>query len=395
MKILKKSHRQSGVKKIAVVTGTRAEYGILKPLLKKIKASAKLDLKLIVTGMHLLKKYGSAINDIKKDGFKIDSEIPMYAIVQDGSYYGQALARGINGLTLALSKMKPDILVVLGDRLESLAAALAAATLRIPIAHIHGGDKTDSGHIDENIRHAITRFANLHFAATDGHRRRLLKMGEEPRRVFRVGALGLDSIINEPAIKKEILFKKLGLDPMQKLIISLFHPVHLEAAQMGREAREIVAALKELKIQTVVLYPNNDLGSQAIIEEIEKVKEFPFIKIFKNIPHEEYVSLLRYAKVLIGNSSSGILEAPAMKLAAVNIGSRNVGREHGENVIFIKARKAEIIKAVKKVFDDKNFQKKIQKSWNPYGDGKTSNRIVKVLEKVKIDKNLLRKKIIY
>ena len=168
-------------KKIGVVTGTRAEYGILKPLLIKIKESKDLELNLIVTGLHLLKKYGLTIKEIEKEGFKIDGIVEMYDDdKEDITYHGKALAKGIAGFASLLSKIKPDILVVLGDRLEPLAATLAAATLRIPIAHIHGGDKTDSGHIDENIRHSITRFANIHFTATKEHTKRLIKMGEEP-----------------------------------------------------------------------------------------------------------------------------------------------------------------------------------------------------------------------
>lgn len=384
------------VRKIAVVTGTRAEYGILKPLLEKIVESNDLELNLIVTGLHLLKKYGLTINEINKNGFEIDSIVEMYVDnEEDVAYYGKALAKGIADFTSLLSEIKLDILIVLGDRLEPLSATLAAATLRIPIAHIHGGDKTDSGHIDESIRHSITRFAHIHFTATKEHTNRLIKMGEDPWRIFEVGALSLDSIINQKFISKEDLAKKLGIKPDDGIIVCVFHPVHLEKELAGKQMHEILDAIRELGIQTVIIYPNNDAGSQDIIEEIEKCRGLSFIRIFPNLSHPDYISLLKYVDVLIGNSSSGIIEAPSLKLPVVNIGSRNVGREHADNVIFVNVKKDEIIAAIKEASYDKEFEEKARRCKNPYGDGKASERIVKVLREIKTDKKLFQKKIIY
>lgn len=381
--------------KIAVVTGTRAEYGVLKPLLYKIKNSDNLELNLIATGLHLLKKYGLTINEIEKDGFEIDGIVRMYGDEEDITYHGNALGKGIAGFISLLSKMKTDILVVLGDRLEPLAATLAAATLRIPIAHIQGGDKTDSGHIDESIRHSITRFAHIHFTATKEHTNRLIKMGEEPWRIFETGALNLDSILYQKFLLKETLAKKFGMNPNDNIIVCVFHPTHLEKELAGKQMREILEAIKELKMQTVIIYPNNDAGSQDIIEEIEKCKNLPFIKIFLNLSHFDYINLLKYANVLIGNSSSGIIEAPSLKLPVVNIGSRNVGREHADNVIFVNVNKDEIISAIKKALYNEEFKEKVERCINPYGDGKTSERILKILSGITIDKKLLQKKITY
>jgi len=383
-------------RKIVVVTGTRAEYGILKALLENIKNSSTFELKLIVTGMHLLKHYGLTVREIKKDGFKIDREVKMYAGEErELAHHGKALGEGIKNFSETFLEIKPDILVVFGDRLEPLAATLAAAILRIPIAHIHGGDKTDSGHIDESIRHSITRFAHIHFPPTRKCKERLIKMGEEPWRVYNVGALNLDSILNVQKIKKEDLFKKLDLDPNQKLILCLFNPVNLEAEKMGRQMGEIIGALKELKIQTVIIFPNNDAGSQDIIKEIEKSKNLPFIRTFPSLPHSEYISLLKKTDVLIGNSSSGIIEAPSIKLPVVNIGSRNIGREHAENVIFVRADKNKIKEAIKRSLYDKKFRKIVQRCKGPYGDGRVSKRIIKILSKIRIGKKLLQKKITY
>ncbi len=382
-------------RKIAVVTGTRAEYGFLTPLLTKIKGASGLDLKLIVTGMHLLKRYGLTINEIEEN-FAIDAQVSMYLEDEaDENYYGKALARGIEGLTEALEQIRPDILVVTGDRLEPLAATLAAATLRIPTVHIHGGEKTDSGHIDEAIRHSITRFAHIHFTATQQSAERLIKMGEESWRIHNVGALSLDNLLNLQPLPKEELAANLGLNPQQKIILSIFHPVHLEKEAMGRQAKEILGALNELRIQTVIIYPNNDAGNSDIIGEIEKYKHVPFIKIYPSLPHQQYISLLKHADVLIGNSSSGIIEAPSLGLPVVNIGSRNVGREHAENVVFVDANKFEVVKAIERALYDEEFKENIKNCQNPYGDGEASDRIVKVLTELTIDDRLLRKIITY
>lgn len=382
--------------KVVVTTGARAEYAILKPLLNKIKDSNGLELKLIVTGMHLVPEYGLTINEIKGDGFRIDTEVQMY--LEDESnlaYHGKALARGVDGFTEVLMQIKPDILVITGDRLEALAAVLSAATLRIPIAHIHSGEKTDSGHIDEPIRHSITRFAHIHFPPTQESANRLIKMGEEPWRIYKVGALGLDTILNQQPIPKGKISAKLGLNPAEPIIVCIFHPVHLERENMGKQMHEIVKALNELKLQTVTIYPNNDAGGRDIIAQIENVRDSSFIKVFPTLPHLQYASLLRHADVLIGNSSSGIIEAPSLKLPVVNIGSRNVGREHAENVIFVNANKEEIMGAIKKALYDEDFKKKVKLCSSPYGDGKASHRIIKVLSEINIDKKLLQKRITY
>jgi len=346
--------------------------------------------------MHLLVKYGLTIKEIKNDGFTIEAEVKMYTDNEAGSsYYGDSLSRGISGFTEALLRMKSDIVVVTGDRLEPLGATLAAATLKIPVAHIHGGDKTDSGHIDESIRHSITRFAQIHFPATQESADRLIKMGEEPWRIHKVGAPGLDSVINQVPVPKQELSEELGLNPDEPIILCIFHSVHLESETAGVQMREITGAINNLKIQTVIIYPNNDAGSQDIIAELEKYRDSSFIKTLPTLSHLHYISLLKYASVLIGNSSSGIIEAPSLKLPVVNVGSRNMGREHAENVIFVSTVKSEIIKAIKMALYDESFRIKVQQCSNPYGDGKASERIVKVLSEIEVDKRLMQKKITY
>jgi len=261
------------IENIAVVTGSRAEYGILKPLLKKMQASKVLHLFLYVTGMHLLRKFGNTARIIKKDGITLHQKIPMYKETDKDGGVGIGLSRGIEHFTKAFSKNNPDMVLVFGDRLESLAATLAAAILNIPIGHIHGGDKTDSGHIDESTRHAITRYSNIHFAPTKAASDRLIRMGEEKFRVHMVGALGIDAILETPVLTKRKLCVDLGLDSTHEIMVLLYLPLPIESKHMGQQVREVFAAVRALKKQTIILYPNNDSGSHAIIKEIEKVRD--------------------------------------------------------------------------------------------------------------------------
>jgi len=380
-------------RKICIVTGTRGEYGILKPLLEKIKNSSNLELKLIISGMHLLKKYGYTIKEIERDGFCIDAIVNMYGKKSlDKNYHANALAKGIEGFAKALLKIKPNILVVFGDRLEPLAATLAASTLRIPIAHIQGGDNTKSGHIDESIRHSISQYAHIHFSATKEHSKRLLKMGQESWRIFEVGSLGLDSIRKEKFIKKKELFKEFNINLNELLAVCIFHPLHLEAEFAGKYMHEILESLNDFKIQSVVIYPNNDKGSDDIIKEIEKFRNNKLFKIFPSLSHSKFLNILKYADVLIGNSSSGIIETPSLGLSVLNVGLRNFGRQHANNVKFLTiVKKNKIIKVLNFIFNDKKFKVQVKKCKNPYGDGHSSQKITKVLNKIKLNDELLRK----
>jgi len=276
-----------------VVTGSRAEYGILSPLLEKIKRSHKLELRLIVTGMHLQKKYGLSVKEIESDGFHAYDVVHMYTDKKiDHIFHSRAVGRAIERFASILFKIKPDILVVFGDRLEPLAATIAASTLKIPVAHIHGGDKTDRGHIiDESIRHAISQFAHLHFSATKQHSKRLMRMGTESWRIFQVGALGLDSIFQNKPIPKKRLFLDLDINPKKKLIVCIFHPVDLEIGTLGMQMKEIMNSIINLKVQTIIIYPNNDSGNEEIISVIKMFKKVPFVKIFPTISHNKFINL--------------------------------------------------------------------------------------------------------
>jgi len=382
-------------KTVCVVTGSRAEYGILYPVLKKIEASTQLELQLLVTGMHILKKYGNTVDVIKKEGIPIKKVIPMYDDdVVDETYVGKALGNVIVKFTDALNELKPDIVLVLGDRFEPLAAVLAATTLSIPIAHIHGGDNVHQGQIDEVIRHSITKFSHIHFPVTPKSSERIKLLGEEEWRIHMVGSPSIDSIYNEKLLTKKEIFSKFEFSPSQKLVLCIQHPYLFEVERAGEQMDLTLRVLKELKLNTVIIYPNNDPGSELIINTIESNRSVPHFKIYKNLERIDYLSLLKNVDLLIGNSSSGLIETPIFKLPVINIGDRNRGRESAENVINVPHNYGEIQKAVNYGLSEK-FKNICLNVKNPYGDGKAAERIIRVLEDLQIDKKLLIKQLTY
>jgi GDP/UDP-N,N'-diacetylbacillosamine 2-epimerase (hydrolysing) len=380
------------MRKILYVSGTRADYGLMRPVLLSIKKESDLSIELAVTGMHLMKELGLTINDIKKDNFKIHA---IDAVYKDDNKESMAAFIGefILKFIKKIKNIKPDMILVLGDRAEMLGAAVAGAYLMIPTAHIHGGDVTST--VDEFARHAITKLSHIHLPATGKSAERIIKMGEDPWRVHIVGAPGLDSILNEKLLSKTEIAEKYNLDFSEPVLLVIQHPVSTEIKDASKHMKETLEAVKKLCYQTIVIYPNADSGAREAIKTIGTYKKYPFIQMYKNIPHNEYLSLLKYSSVLIGNSSSGIIEAPSFKLPAVNIGIRQEGRERSSNVIDVSHNKDLIIKAVRKALYDAELKKTVNGCQNPYGDGKASGRIVKVLKKVKLDKRLLQKQINY
>jgi UDP-N-acetylglucosamine 2-epimerase (non-hydrolysing)/GDP/UDP-N,N'-diacetylbacillosamine 2-epimerase (hydrolysing) len=383
------------MRKIMVVTGTRAEYGILKPVLKEIRNQPQLELSLIATGMHLSYEFGYTIKEIEKDGFIIDSKVDMLLSNDDKEAMAKSLGIGIIGMTQAIQKIKPDVTLICGDRSEAFAAAIASAYLMIPVAHLLGGDSAIGSNIDDSIRHAITKFAHIHFTATKKHANRIIKMGEEPWRVHAVGSPAIDSIIHGKKIPRETIAKKFHLNLKSPIILVLQHPTSISSDNVETEIRETLEAIVKMKYQSIVIYPNADAGGRRIIQIIKEYEKYPFIKIVKNINHNEYLSLMNISNVMVGNSSSGIIEASSFHLPVVNIGIRQQGREQAGNVIDVNYDRKEIISAIKKSLYDKNFQKKVQKIKNPYGDGNASKKIVQILIKTKKDNKLLQKKITY
>ena len=381
-------------KKIAVVTGTRAEYGILLPVLKAIEAHSELKLSLVVTGMHLSHEFGYTAKEIEDNGFRIDARVDMLLSSDSPESMAKTIGVGIIGMAQTWGQLRPDIILVLGDRVEPLAAAIAGAYMNIPVAHIHGGDSPRAG-LDEYARHAITKLAHIHFPATNKSTERIMKMGEDEWRVHMVGSPALDVILNEPLIPAETLSKKLGLDLSQPLILLVQHSVTTQVDEAPEQMRETLEAIVEIGYTTVLIYPNSDAGGRRMIEVIKEFEKYPFIKTFESLPRKEYLSLVKSASVMVGNSSSGIIDAPSLGLPVVNIGIRQEGRERGKNVIDVGHNRQEIVEGVEKALTDKEFLAEVKKCESPYGDGKASQRIAEILSKVEITPQLLEKKTTY
>ena len=379
-------------RKIVYITGTRADYGLMFSVLNAIKNHPKLDLILIVTGMHLMSEFGKTIKEIEKDNFELYQIKEIYEKDDKASMAG-FVGRCINKFVDAFNCIHPDIILLLGDRGEMLAGAVAGAYMNIPVAHIHGGDV--SGTVDEPVRHAITKLSHIHFPATKKSAERIIKTGEEKWRVHVVGAPGLDTILNEKVIESKEIARKYDLNLSKPIVLMVQHPVTTESDDAVKQVRETLNAIVELKHQTILIYPNADAGGRRMIKAIKKYEKYDFIKTFKSLPHKEYLSLMKIANVMVGNSSSGIVEAPSFHLPVVNIGTRQQGRERAGNVIDVDYNRNEIIKGIRKALHDKKFKEKVKKCKSPYGDGKAGERIVKILSEIKIDKKLLQKRITY
>jgi len=380
-------------RKIIAITGTRAEYGLATSIFRAIENHPKLELGLIVTGMHLSHEFGYTIREIKKDKFKIVAKINNLAKTDKGRMMVQVVGQCLLGLVGVLEKIKPDILFILTDLGHTLAGAIAGAYMNIPVAHLHGGDV--SGSVDDSVRHAITKLSHIHFPATKNSAERIIKMGEEPWRIYIVGAPGLDVILNSELIPHQKVAKKYELNFLQPVLLAIQHSVTTEAEDASNQMKETMEAIKELGYQTILIYPNADAGGRRMIRVIQKYRKYPFIRIYKNIPRQDYLSLMKRADVMVGNSSSGIIEAPSFKLPVVNIGTRQQGRERAGNVIDVGYNKNQIKRAIKKSLFDQKFQAKLRKITNPYGDGKTGPRIAKILSKIKINEKLLQKRLTY
>jgi len=378
--------------KISITTGTRSEYGILRELIKEISKSKKLELYLLVTGMHLSKKFGYTINEIKKDKIPIHAKIKMIPSGNTPYDMSVSLGKGIIGFSKIFKKIKPDLNVVLGDRDEALASALAASHMNIPNAHIHGGEISQG--IDEYNRHAITKISNIHFAATKKSKERIIKMGENRRNVILTGSPSIDEIKMSKISSKHELEKKYLVDLDKPLFLLIQHPVTTEFEKSDLQIKMTLDALSKLKNQTIAILPNSDAGNEQIINQLRIFsKKCNFLKVFPNLPRNDYLGFLRHCSALIGNSSSGIIEGSYLHTPVVNIGIRQLGREKDVNVIDVPIfSKSLILNALKKSLKKKN--KKIKNS-SIYGTGNASKKIVQYLETIPINLQMIQKKLVY
>ena len=381
-------------KKILIVTERRADFSRFKPVIDKITNDKKLDYLLIVTGIHLLKKYGFSINEIKKTGIKINQTFKMYSNVSikndDGANMVSAFGTAIINLSRILKKTKPDIVLSGFDISANFAVTVAAAHMNIPIAHIQGGEV--SGTIDESIRHAMSKFSHYHLVSNKDAKQRLIKMGEEKSKIHIVGCPSIEALFNEKLLSNKVLEKKFGLSLEKKFIIVIQHSVTTELHNTKNQIKSTIDAIKKSKIQTLFICPNNDAGSTIIINAIKKSKNIFFTP---TLTLSEYRSLLEKCFALVGNSSSGIHEASSFYKPVINIGSRQNGRLRSKNIIDVKHNKNEIHDVLKKLENKRFYNKLIKNLKNPYSLPNTSSKILKVLKRINLDQKLLQKRITY
>jgi GDP/UDP-N,N'-diacetylbacillosamine 2-epimerase (hydrolysing) len=367
------------MKRIVYVTGSRAEYGRMRSTLRAIQASPNLKLSLIVVGMHLSKEFGYTINEVEQDRFRIDAKLETIQPSDSGIGMAKAFSVSVSLIASALERKKYDIILILGDRGDMLAAAMVGAHMNIPTAHIGGG--YISGSIDDRIRDAITIFSEIHFTANEKTAKRVIDLGANPSNVYVVGAPDLDAILNREFASSSEVIDKFNLDPTKPILLVSQHPVTTEVKNAAEQMRETMEAVTEMGAQAVVTYPNADAGGRRMTRVINEYKRFSQIHVYRNISYFLYLGLMDIADVLVGNSSAGVIEAPSFGLPVINIGNRQEGREKAENVIEVGYDRKEILEAIIKALSPK-FKNIARFSKNPYGDGKTGCKIAKILEEI-------------
>ena len=371
----------SNIKNIAVFTGTRAEYGLLYWLLKDIQSDSELNLQIIVSGSHLSPEFGNTFLEIQKDGFEIDEKIEILLSSDTAVGVSKSMGLGVLGFTDALNRLNPDILVILGDRFEALAAAQTAMILRIPVFHLHGGEVTE-GAYDESIRHAITKLSYLHGTSTDEYRKRVIQLGEAPERVKNVGAIGLDHIKRSKLMTLKKLEQSLNFHLTKKFFIVTYHPVTLGDEDPVKSFNALLAALEDFPEHKVLItYPNADDGGRTIIPLIEKyaAKNPTRVKAIVSLGQVRYLSSVKYSSCIIGNSSSGIIEVPAFDIPTVNIGVRQKGRLSAQSVINAKPIYADIANAINFALNQK-YKITEEPIINPYGQGDASSQVIEMIK---------------
>ena len=379
-------------RRIGVITVSRSDYGHLRPVLDGIRRAPDLELVLFVGGMHLAPEFGNTVREIEADGIPVAERIEMLESGDTPEAVAISTGRGVEGFARAFARRPTDLVVVLGDRFEMLAAAVAALPFALPVAHIHGGEVSE-GAMDNQIRHAITKLAHIHFASADVHARRIARMGEERWRIHTVGAPGLDRLAGLAALPREALARELDLPVQGPWHLVTFHPVTLEYRDTASHVDELLAALDKTDGTLVITYPNADAAGRVIIDRLEEfaARHPGRCRLARSLGERLYLSLLRHADVMIGNSSSGLIEAPSFGLPAVNIGARQRGRLRGANVIDVAPAREEILRGIEAA-QVPAFRAQARAAANPYGDGRAAPRIVDILSKVPLDARLVQKR---
>lgn len=375
---------------IGVVTVARSDYGIYLPVLRRIQADPELSLVLFVTGMHLSHEFGLTVRQIESDGFKVEARIEMLLSSDTPGGIAKSVGLGMIGFAQAYSQSRPDLLLALGDRFEMLAAVAAALPFNIPVAHIHGGESTE-GLIDEPIRHSITKMSHLHFVSTAKYRERVVQLGENPWRVTVSGAPSLDNLRHLPTVPAAELESMLGMPLEPRPLLVTFHPVTLEYDDTAAHISALLSALDAVGRPVIFTFPNADTSGRIIIEAIKDyVASHSNARAVVNLGTANYFSLMGHAAAMVGNSSSGIIEAASFRLPVLNLGSRQRGRIYGENVVTVECNREAILEGIQRLTAPQ-FRESLQMMQNPYGDGCAADRIVNVLKDAKLDRDLIQK----
>lgn len=372
-------------RKICVVTGTRADYGLLRWVMQGIKDDPQLQLQVVATAMHLSPEFGLTHQEIERDGFGIDRKVEMLLSSDSPAGIAKSIGLGLIGFADALQALRPDLLLVLGDRFEILAVAAAALVARLPIAHLHGGESTE-GAFDEGIRHSITKMSHLHFVAAEEYRRRVIQLGEQPGSVHLVGGLGIDNILKLRLLDRAALEASLDFELGAKNLLVTFHPATLDDESAAGQMRELLAVLEQLT-QTHLIFtlPNADTQSRALIRMVEEyVASHSNARAYASLGQLRYLSCVAQVDGVVGNSSSGLTEVPTLRKGTVNIGDRQRGRLRAASVIDCEPARQSIDAAIRKLYSPE-FQAVLQSTRNPYGDGGASARVVAVLRECRLE----------
>lgn len=382
-------------KKIVVVTSTRAEYGLLKPIIKRMRQVEEFDVYIAATGAHLSPEFGLTYKEIEEDGISIDEKIEILLSADTPSAISKSMGLSMIGFADYFEKVKPDMLILLGDRYEALAIAAAALNQRIPIAHLYGGETTE-GAIDEYIRHAITKLSYLHFTSTEEYRKRVIQLGEAPERVFCVGAIGIENILNEKLMSKSELEESINYKLDLPYAVVTFHPVTLEDNRSEEQAKALLSACETYKdMKFIFTKANADTSGRIINQLIDSfVKKHDNAVSIDSLGMVRYLSAMKYCSMVIGNSSSGLVEAPSFRIPTVNIGDRQKGRIQADSVINCEPVKEDIERAIGLALSDE-FKEKARNVVNPYGSGNTSGRIVETVKEFLLKDKVNMKKRFY
>jgi len=379
-------------RKICVVTGSRAEFGLMRWLMQKIKASDDLRLQVLATGMHLSPEFGHTISEIEDAGFSIDEGVEMLLSSDSKQAISKSMGIGLIGISDALDRLRPDLLVLTGDRFEILTAAIAAMNAGIPVAHLHGGELTE-GAIDDMVRHSITKMSHLHFVAAEEYKQRVIQLGEDPKTVFNVGALGIDAAQHVELLPEADLIRELNLNPQRKRLLITFHPVTIEEHTTSEDQLSTLlqVLLNYPEVDLVFTYPNADFGGRKLKILIDNfVSNNSNAQAVSSLGQLKYFSLLSIANGVIGNSSSGLLEAPYFRVGTVNIGERQQGRLSGSSVINCRPTFADISNSIDKLFSA-DFEAALERLVNPYKKFNASNEIISIISSFPL-KNIRKKK---